>query len=67
MRKMLMKQKEDVRMMQKDCHTGKSLANEGEESTIKRRIDRYIELLQSRKLAQLLRQRRRLLSLKPYS
>ena len=54
-------------MMQKDCHTGKSLANEGEENMIKRRIDRYIELLQSRKLAQLLRQRRRLLSLKPYS
>ena len=48
MRKMLMKQKEDVRMMQKDCHTGKSLANEGEESTIKRRIDRYVELLQRR-------------------
>ena len=54
-------------MMQKDCHTGKSLANEGEESTIKRRIDRYVELLQSRKLAQLLHQHGRLFDLKPCS
>jgi hypothetical protein len=54
-------------MMQKDCLTGKSFADEGEESSIKTKIGRYVELLQSRKLAQLLRQRGRLFDLKPCS
>jgi hypothetical protein len=54
-------------MLQKDCLTGKSFVDEGEESIIKRRIDRYVELLQSRKLAQLLHQHGRLFDLKPCS
>ena len=53
--------------MQKDCLTGKSFANLRDESMIKTGVGRYVELLQSRKLAQLLRQRGRLLNLKPCS
>ena len=47
-------------MMQKQCLTGKSSDNDGEESTIKTSIGRHVELLQSGKLAQLFRQRGRL-------
>ena len=54
-------------MMQKDCLTGKSFADEGEESSIKTKIGRYVELLQSRKLAQLLRQRGHMLRLQVIS
>ena len=54
-------------MLQKDCLTRKSFADEGEESSIKTKIGRYVELLQSKKLAQLLRQRGRLFNLKPCS
>ena len=35
-------------MMQKDCLTRKSFADEGEESSIKTKIGRYVELLQRR-------------------
>ena len=62
-----MAQCKDAMMMQKDCLTRKNFADEGEESSIKAKIGRYVELLQSRKLAQLLRQRGRLLNLKPCS
>ena len=53
--------------MQKDCLTRKSFADEGEERMINTGVGRYVELLQSRKLAQLLRQRGRLFNLKPCS
>jgi hypothetical protein len=50
--------------MQRICLTGKSFDDKRDGSMIKARVGRYVQPLQTRKLAQLLRQSGRLFSYK---